>query len=216
MKLTVVDERKEILREPYVLRLGGWTLARYLAEAPESQLWEFVRGEVIMYSPAAAEHQRLVGFLVRLIGGFCEAKGWGEVLTGPAAIRLLPDVIREPDIFVLPPEEVPKATGVPLEVRPALVIEVTNPATRTIDLVEKARDYAAPGIPEYWVVDPERKEIAVHRLAGKRYEVERVKEGEIESSAVPDLRLKAEWLFREPLPPVADCLRAILGGEGTG
>jgi len=213
MKLTVVDERKEILREPYVLRLGGWTLARYLAEAPENQLWEFVRGEVIMYSPAAAEHQRLVGFLVRLIGGFCEAKGWGEVLTGPAAIRLLPDVIREPDIFVLPPEEVPKAKGVPLEVRPALVIEVTSPATRTLDLVEKAQDYAAAGIPEYWVVDPERKEVVLHRLAGEEYEVKHVKEGEIESSAVPDLRLKAEWLFREPLPTVADCLEEVFKEE---
>jgi len=217
MRLTVVDERKEVLREPYVLRLGGWTLERYLAEAPESQLWEFVRGEVIMYSPAAAEHQRLVSFLVRLIGGFCEAKGWGEVLTGPAAIRVLPDVIREPDIFVLPPEEVPKAKGVPLEVCPALVIEVTSPATRTIDLVEKAGDYAAAGIPEYWVVDPERKEIVVHRLSGERYEVERVTEGENESASVPDFRLKAEWLFREPLPSVAECLQAILGGgDGEG
>ena len=215
MRLTVVDERKEILREPYVLRLGGWTLERYLAEAPESQLWEFVRGEVIMYSPVTGEHQDLVRFLLRLLDGYCEAKTWGKVLTGPAAIRVLPDVIREPDIFVLPPEEVPKATGVPLEVRPALVIEVTSPATRTIDLVEKAQDYAAAGIPEYWVVDPERKEIALHRLAGERYEVERVKEGEIESSAVPNFWLKAEWLFREPLPPVADCLRAVLGGEGA-
>ena len=216
MKLTVVDERKEVLREPYVLRLGGWTLERYLAEAPESQLWEFARGEVIMYSPVTGEHQDLVRFLLRLLDGYCEAKTWGKVLTGPAAIRVLPDVIREPDIFVLPPEEVPKAKGVPLEVRPTLVIEVTSPATRTIDLVEKAQDYASAGIPEYWVVDPERREIAVHRLTGKRYDVERVKEGEVESSAVPGFRLKAEWLFREPLPPVAECWRAILGGEGTG
>ena len=168
-----------------------------------------------MYSPVTGEHQDLVRFLLRLLDGYCEAKAWGKVLTGPAAIRVLPDVIREPDIFVLPPEEVPKATGVPLEVRPALVIEVTSPTTRTIDLVEKAQDYAAAGIPEYWVVDPERKEIALHRLVGKRYEVKHVKEGEIESSAVPDFLLKADWLFREPLPSVADCLRAILGGEGA-
>ncbi len=213
MKLQVVDERKELLREPYVLRLGGWTLERYLAEAPESQLWEFVRGEVVMYSPASAEHQDLLVFLVRLLGGFCEARKWGKVLTGPAAIRLLPDVIREPDIFVLPPEEVPKAKGVPLEVRPALVIEVTSPTTRTIDLVEKPGDYAAAGIPEYWVVDPERKEIVVHRLAGERYEVERVKGGGIGSSAVPGFRLKAEWLFQEPLPLVAECLRDIFGSK---
>ncbi len=44
MKIMVVNERKELLREPYVVRLGGWTLDRYLAEAPEHLLWEFVRG----------------------------------------------------------------------------------------------------------------------------------------------------------------------------
>lgn len=210
MKFLVVDERKELLREPYVVRLGGWTLDRYLAEAPESQRWEYVRGEVVMYSPATADHQRLVNFLVRLIGGFCEAKGWGEVLTGPAAIRVLPDVVREPDLFVLPPEEVPKAKGVPLEVRPALVIEVTSPTTRTIDTVEKANDYAAAGIQEYWVIDPERREILVHRLKASEYELERVRAGRLESASVPGLWLKAEWLFQEPLPLVATCLRAVL------
>jgi Uma2 family endonuclease len=68
-----------------------------------------VRGEVAVYSPAMAEHQRLVNFLVRLIGGYCEAKGCGEVLTGPAAIQLFPDVVREPDLltgFELGVEEV--------------------------------------------------------------------------------------------------------------
>jgi len=216
MKLMLVDERKEAVLEPYVVRLGGWSLERYLAEAPEDQLWEFVRGEVIMYSPVSAEHQDLVVFLVRLLGGFCEAKAWGKVLTGPAAIRVLPDVIREPDIFVLPPEEVPKAKGVPLKVRPALVVEITSPTTRTIDLVEKPADYAAAGIPEYWVVDPERKEVLVHWLEGERYRVECLKGGELQSSAVPSFRLQVEWLFQEPLPPVADCLREVLGGGGTG
>jgi len=57
MGVQVVDERKEPLRESYVVRLGGWTLERYLREAPEDQIWEFVRGEVVMHSPASAEHQ---------------------------------------------------------------------------------------------------------------------------------------------------------------
>ncbi|HIC95944.1 TPA: hypothetical protein EYP12_04860, partial [Candidatus Bipolaricaulota bacterium] len=89
MKVMVVDERKRPFEGPYVLRLGGWTLERYLAEAPEHLIWEFVRGEVVMYSPATAEHQRLVKFSLRLLDGYCEAKGWGEVLTGPAAIQIL-------------------------------------------------------------------------------------------------------------------------------
>ncbi|MGQ9477777.1 MAG: hypothetical protein ACUVRH_04720 [Candidatus Bipolaricaulia bacterium] len=41
----MVNERKELLQEPYVVRLGGWTLDRYLTEAPEHQIWELVRGE---------------------------------------------------------------------------------------------------------------------------------------------------------------------------
>ncbi|MBC7097589.1 Uma2 family endonuclease [Candidatus Bipolaricaulota bacterium] len=214
MKLMVVDERKELFREPYVIRLGGWTLERYLFEAPEDLIWEFVRGEVLMYSPATGEHQDLVRFLLRILDGYCEARGWGKVLMGPAAVRVLPDVVREPDIFVLPPEEVPKAKGVPLEVRPALVIEVTSPTTRTVDLVEKPVDYAAAGIPEYWVVDSEHKEIVVHRLSGEEYEVKRVTAGEIESTSVPGFWLKVGWLFQEPLPPAGDCLKGILKEAG--
>ncbi len=210
MKVTVVDEHKRPIWGPYVVRLGGWTLDRYLAEAPEHLTWEFVRGEVVMYSPATAEHQRLVGFLFRLLQGYCEAKGWGEVLTGPAAIWVLPDVVREPDLFVLPPEEVPKARGVPLAVRPALVVEVTSPTTRSIDLGEKAEDYALAGIPQYWVVDLEHKELRVHRLEGEKYRTEQRQAGEVKSHAVPGFWVEVEWLFREPLPPVSECLQAII------
>lgn len=216
MKLRVVDEKKELVQEPYVVRLGGWTLERYLAEAPDYELWEFVRGEVVMYSPASAEYQDLVRFLLRLLDGYCEAKGWGKVLTGPAAIRLLPDVVREPDIFVLPPEEAPKAKGVPLEVRPALVVEIISPTTRTIDLVEKPRDYVEAGIPKYWAIDTEGKEVIVHLLADGSYRVERITAGILKSLAVPGLWLWVEWLFREPLPSVAGCLQQILGSQGEG
>jgi hypothetical protein len=43
IKIMVVDERKELLREPYVVRVGGWTLDRYLAEAPRHLIWDFAR-----------------------------------------------------------------------------------------------------------------------------------------------------------------------------
>jgi Uma2 family endonuclease len=213
LKIMVVDERKELLKEPYVVRLGGWTLERYLAEAPENLTCEFVRGEVVIHSPATAEHQDLVRFLLRLLDGYCEARGWGKVLTGPAAIKVLPDVVREPDLFVLPPEEVPKAKGMPLSVRPALVIEVMSPSTRTIDLVEKAEDYALAGIPEYWAVDPEHKELIIHRLEEGRYRAESAKEGKARTLSLPGFWLDVEWLFGDPLPSVTECLKEILSGE---
>ena len=210
MKVLVVDERKEILHEPYVVRLGGWTLERYLREAPEDLIWEFVHGEVEMYSPATAEHQDLVGFLFWLLKGYCEARGWGKVLTGPAAVRILPHLVREPDIFVLAPEDVPKAKGTPLEIRPVLVVAVVSSSTRTIDLREKGEDYGLAGIPEYWAVDMEQKALWVHRLEGERYRVERVFGGRVESRSVPGLWMEAGWFLQAPLPPAAQCLQEIL------
>ncbi|GBD09109.1 hypothetical protein HRbin22_01356 [Candidatus Thermoflexus japonica] len=217
MPVRVVDERKEPIAGPYVVRMGGWTLERYLAEAPEDQIWEFVRGEVVMHSPATAEHQDVVIFLLRLLAGYCEARGWGKVLAGPAALQVLPDVVREPDLFVLPPEEISRARGVPLTVRPVLVVEVASPATRGMDLGEKALEYREAGIPEYWVVDRERQEVVVQRVRGESVEVTRVREGRLVSEAVPGFWLAVEWLFQEPLPPAEPCLRRILGsGEEIG
>lgn len=211
MELTLVDKHKRPVPGPYVIRLAGWTLERYLEEAPEDRIWEFVREEVVMHSPATAEHQRLVGFVYKLLSGYCEAKRWGEVLTGPAAVQVLPDVVREPDLFVLPPQELPKATGTPLNVHLALVVEVVSPSTRTIDLKEKPQDYAQAGIGEYWAVDAERKEITVHRLEARRYEVERLSGGTVQCRAVPGLWLQADWLFQDRLPAAAECLQAVLG-----
>lgn len=214
MKVRVIDEQKKLVKEPYVLRFGGWSLERYLREAPEDLVWEFVRGEVIMHSPATAEHQRLVGFLHWVVRGYCEAKELGEVLTGPAAVRILPDVVREPDIFVVAPEDIPKAKGVPLELRPILVMEVASPSTRTLDLREKAEDYAVAGIGEYWVVDPGERALYVHRLEGGKYEVERIESGKVESRAISGFFLEVEWLFRELLPRAEECLQKILSEPG--
>lgn len=206
----VVDERKQPVPGPYVVRLGGWTLERYLREAPESGVWEFVRGEVVVHSPASAEHQDVVGFVYWLLRGYCEARSWGKVLMGPAAVEVLPGVVREPDVFVLPPEEVPKASGVPLQVKPVLVVEVTSPATRGMDLGEKAEEYRQAGVAEYWVVDGEGQELTSHRLREGVWEVERWKAGRLPSQSVPGFWVEVQWLWRRPLPPADACLREIL------
>ncbi len=211
MKIFVVEESGKPFWEQYVLRLSGWSLDRYLREAPEDARWEFVRGDVIVYSPSTAEHQELVGFLYRLLAAFCEAKGCGKVLTGPAAVRLAPDVVREPDVFVVRPEDIHRATGVPLDLVPLFVIEVISPSTRGIDLGEKAGDYAAAGVLEYWAVDPERRELTVHLLEGRSYRVAVISEGTCGSRAISGFRIRADWLWERPLPKVAKVLPELLG-----
>ena len=56
--------------------------------------------------------------------------------------------------------------------RPDLVVEVVSPGRRQRDrdLVEKRREYAAAGVPEYWIVDPEEECIVVLHLASRETE----------------------------------------------
>jgi hypothetical protein len=38
---------------------------------------------------------------------------------GPAAVRVLPDVVREPDVFVVAPEDVPRVRASPWKSGPS-------------------------------------------------------------------------------------------------
>jgi Uma2 family endonuclease len=54
-----------------------------------------------------------------------------------------------------------------------LAIEVVSEgrAARDRDYRTKRREYARAGIPEYWIVDPEKECIVVLKLVKKRYQV---------------------------------------------
>lgn len=64
---------------------------------------------------------------------------------------------------------------------PALVVEVVSPGepgekNYDRDYIEKRREYAARGIPEYWIVDPYRQVVLVLTLDGQSYREERFTE----------------------------------------
>lgn len=54
---------------------------------------------------------------------------------------------------------------------PLLVVEVVSPGSvqRERDFIAKRGQYEAVGIPEYWLVDPQREELLVLALAGATY-----------------------------------------------
>ncbi len=66
-----------------------------------------------------------------------------------------------------------QAAGVWLPVGDVLlVIEIVSPGSEAVDTVAKRREYAAAGIPRYWVVDRDAANtVTMHRLAGEQYEV---------------------------------------------
>ena len=52
---------------------------------------------------------------------------------------------------------------------PDLLVEILSTTTATIDRRVKHSLYERVGVPEYWIVDPERNTVQVFRLSGGRY-----------------------------------------------
>ena len=52
---------------------------------------------------------------------------------------------------------------------PDFVIEILSPSTERHDAIRKLNLYLQAGVKEYWLVDPEHKLVATHRLIDGQY-----------------------------------------------
>jgi Uma2 family endonuclease len=147
---------------------GDWTEANYLA-LDIGRLVEFDNGHLKALPVPSAFHQFIVGYVYRLLFDFVTTRQLGHVLQAPLPVRLWPGKFREPDVLFLRPERLPNP-HLPLN-GTDLVIEVVSEGgkNRDRDLVEKTTEYARAGISEYWIVDPELREITVLVLEGGAY-----------------------------------------------
>ena len=81
---------------------------------------------------------------------------------------------------------------------PALVVEVVSPgqANRERDYRYKHTEYAARGIAEYWIVDPETRQVTLCQWVSGQYE-DQVYSGEevLQSTVVPGFGLSPAKIF---------------------
>jgi Uma2 family endonuclease len=85
---------------------------------------------------------------------------------------------------------------------PALVVEVVSSSDTDLrsherDYVDKRREYAQRGIPEYWIVDPIASVVLVLTLMGETYQEQRfVGEARLVSPGFPVLELSAAQVLK--------------------
>ncbi|MDY7016194.1 MAG: Uma2 family endonuclease, partial [Cyanobacteriota bacterium] len=82
---------------------------------------------------------------------------------------------------------------------PRWVVEVVSPGkvNRENDYTHKRAQYAARGIPEYWIIDPQQQLVTVLRLEDKRYvKTEFRGSDRIVSPTFPELELSAQDILK--------------------
>lgn len=148
---------------------GTWSVEEYL-ELNGNRLVEFSNGYVEVLTMPTMRHQLIVMFLCDVLRAFLKDRIAARVLVAPFRIRLWPEKYREPDVMLMMAEHADRM-GNEYWDGADLVMEVVSDDDRRRDLETKRFEYARAGIPEYWIVDPQRDTITVLKLDGTSYTV---------------------------------------------
>ncbi len=117
---------------------------------------ELLGGVLVEMSPHGEPHMYAIRRFTALAMPAVAAAGM-ELSVQCSLDVLSPISLPEPDCAVIPMTPRDRKPGAAV-----LVVEVSL-SSRRVDLGPKAAIYAVAGIPEYWVLDIDRRELVVHR-----------------------------------------------------
>ena len=147
---------------------GLWTEEQYLKLTDGTNcLIEFTDGEIEVLPMPTDNHQVISRFLLFALFAFVQQLG-GTVLYAPLRVQIRPGTYREPDILLMRDARDPRRQN-RYWLGADLVVEIVSPDNPERDTVTKRADYAAAGIPEYWIVNPEAETVTVLTPAGDSY-----------------------------------------------
>ena len=189
---------------------------RYVAFFPDGMKGDLIDGHAIIDMSTSVLHERLFRFLLTVLHVYTEEKGLGEVFGSRTTMRVDDENGYEPDVLFIRADRL----GI-LDVKDAkapvdLAVEIVSPSSGKRDRETKFEGYERVGVPEYWLVDPVRREAAFYRLDGEpyapggTYRAVPLAGGVYESGAVPGFRLDPQALFQDPLPSAFSVLRGLL------
>ncbi len=147
---------------------GLWTEEQYLKLTDHTNyIIEFTDGEIEVLPMPTDNHQSISQFIFLALWAFLQQTG-GKVHFGPLRLQVRSGKYREPDILLVRDARDPRRQN-RYWLGADLVVEIVSPDNPKRDTVTKRADYAAAGIPEYWIVNPEAETVTVLTLAGDSY-----------------------------------------------
>ncbi len=144
------------------------------ADLDEDEPGELVDGRLEEEEMPSYLHEAVVAWLIRVLGAWIAPRG-GWVFGSESKFAVAPQRGRKPDVSVyLPGAPLPGKHDSVARVPPQIMVEVLSPRPRDArrDRIGKTRDYAAFGVRQYWIVDPEVRVLEILELgADGRYAI---------------------------------------------
>lgn len=133
-------------------------------QLPEGAKYQLIDGEIITMPSPTVKHQKISLKLTLILGAIIEQKNLGTFLYSPMDVYLDEENVLQPDLLFVSKtrEKIIKKDGI--HGAPDVVIEILSPHTAYYDNKKKRLLYEKYGVREYWLIDPEDKEvIGYHR-----------------------------------------------------
>lgn len=199
--------RSTLSTSPLIKR---YTLEEFwgLPAPKDGSRYELIAGVLYMSPPPNAQHNLAWATINQLfILHLAKIGDWGVVFAPRAALWIKPDTYIEPDLFYVS-ERLLKKLDLTRPNTADLVVEIISPGTAIYDRNTKADTYAALGVRELWLVDPERQLVEVRNLkrsgkgkpsvypAGRTFRVGEI----VQSQVLPSFAPAVTDICRHALP----------------
>jgi Uma2 family endonuclease len=167
----------------------------------DGQRHELIDGEHYVTPSPNLRHQKILGNLYLVIGGWLESHRIGQAYLSPFDVVFSRFDVVEPDLLYLSNERASAVlTDANVQGAPELVVEIGSPSTRKRDETIKRRLYERAGVSEYWIVDPEVDVVRVYRRLAHDFdrpvELRLDKVDVLTTPLLPSLELALERIFR--------------------
>lgn len=135
----------------------------------EDEKAEFINGEIVYQSPVKLAHSKASENLHSLLKTFAQKHNLGYVGHEKLLVALTRNDYK-PDICFWRQERAAQFTPDQSKFpAPDMIVEVLSASMEAIDRETKFNDYAAHGVSEYWLVDPETEMVEQYVLHDEQY-----------------------------------------------
>lgn len=191
---------------------GTLTFEDFLELVHEDEKADLIDGVIYyMASPENIGHNKLIGWLYKLISSYVEEKGLGEVTFSRVAYRLSDRTGPEPDVAFVRTERLGLLKETYVDGPPDLAVEIVSPESIERDYEDKRLRYEEAGVEEYWIIDPkERAATFLVRTPDSGFAEALLECTIFRSHVLPGFDLDVRWLWRSPLPAVPPIVPSML------
>lgn len=141
---------------------ASWDRTRWEALPDDGRRYEIIDGVLYMSTAPSLFHQWISSQIQRLLYSQLDARGIGITFNAPVGLFMPGCDPVQPDVMVLRPEDQSLILDQRAETIPLLLVEILSSSNPQHDLITKRQAYARAGVPEYWIIRPQERDLLLH------------------------------------------------------